>query len=276
MKNFNFWDDLVTWYYELNNETSPPWVHSISYGSQGDYPSNDYQFRFDVELQKVGIRGVSIIFASGDSGSGCAKASGCGCSFNPSFPATTPHVTSVGATRFLEGNTGNEGAVVAFGSGGGFSYTYPLEDWQSAAVQEYLGLNITFPPTCAFNASGRATPDVSALGDVHFQVVNGGRTISVGGTSASSPTFAAVITLLNDIRLNAGKPTLGFLNPFIYQTASQNPDAFYDVVEGNNRVLFCCKLGELGGFETAAGWDPATGVGTPNFAVLSQVVANLN
>jgi len=275
MKNFNFWNDLVAWYYELNNETSLPWVHSISYGSQGDYPTNDYQFRFDVELQKVGLRGVSIIFASGDSGSGCSSAKGtCGCTFYPSFPATTPHVTSVGATRFLAGNTGDEGAVQAFLSGGGFSDTYPLEDWQASAVNAYLALNITQPPTCAFNGSGRATPDVSALGDIHFQVINGGQTIPVGGTSASSPTFAAVITLLNDIRLNAGKPTLGFLNPWIYQTAASTPDAFYDVVNGNNAYPGCCK-GGLGGFNTAPGWDPATGVGTPNFAVLSQVVSNL-
>jgi len=242
----------------------------------------------EVELQKVGLRGVSIIFASGDSGSGCDFSSGksnkaqnsdearCGCSFYPSFPAISPHVTSVGATKFILGNTGKEGAVKAFGSGGGFAYPpFPLQDFQSAAVEAYLASSIQFPPSCAFNASGRATPDVSALGDIHFEVVVDGSVTPVGGTSASSPTFAAVITLLNDIRLNAGKPTLGYLNPWIYQTAAEVPNAFFDVVVGNNVVEDCCSKDQLGGFETAPGWDPATGVGTPNFEVLAQVVANL-
>ena len=49
-----------------------------------------------------------------------------------------------------------------------------------------------------------------------FQVVAGGRVESVGGTSASSPTFAAIVALLNDVRISNGKPPLGFLNPALY------------------------------------------------------------
>jgi len=128
------------------------------------------------------------------------------------------------------------------------------------------------PPTCAFNATGRATPDASALGDVHFQVVNGGSVISVGGTSASAPSFSGIMTLLNDLLLNKGKPTLGFLNPWIYQTAAANPNAFFDVTVGNNEVSGCCTGTQLGGFDCATGYDPVTGVGTPNYAVLATLV----
>jgi len=128
------------------------------------------------------------------------------------------------------------------------------------------------PEACAFNATGRATPDVSALGDIHFQVINGGSKIVVGGTSASSPSFSAILTLLNDIRLNNNKPTLGFVNPWIYQTAASNPNAFFDVTVGDNIVAGCCRSAKLGGFECATGWDPVTGVGTPNYAVLSTLV----
>ncbi|OBZ73692.1 putative tripeptidyl-peptidase SED2 [Grifola frondosa] len=63
----------------------------------------------------------------------------------------------------------------------------------------------------------QAYPDVSAQGE-GFQVVIGGRVESVAGTSASSPTFAAVISLLNDFRLSQGKTPLGFLNPILYTT----------------------------------------------------------
>ena len=69
-----------------------------------------------------------------------------------------------------------------------------------------------------------------------------------------------MVSLLNEARLKAGKPQMGFLNPFLYA----NPDAFFDVVKGTNaygRGPFPSKYG----FACAAGWDPATGLGTPHF-----------
>jgi tripeptidyl-peptidase-1 len=259
----------------LNNETTLPWVHSISYGEQvaSAYPTAVYQERLDVEFQKIGSRGITIIFASGDSGAGCAKGSGCACSLSPAFPATSTYVTAIGATKFLSGNSGPEGAVSAFLSGGGFANgVFPTLSYQQNAVSAYFQNSVKFPPDCSYNKSGRGTPDASSLGDIHFQVYQGGHVTSVGGTSAAAPTFAAVITLLNDIRLHAGKPTLGYLNQWIYQTASSNPSAFFDVTVGGNSKLLCCGLTTLGGFECTPGWDPVTGVGTPNFEVLKTLV----
>jgi len=281
MKSFAFWQDLLTWVGELANETNPPYIHSVSYGSQGDYPSDAYRDRLNSDFMQLGTRGLTIVFASGDSGAGCQGIGAeneedpekeCDCTFFPSFPATCPYVLTVGATKFLSGNSGPEGAVVAFGSGGGFSQLFPMPSYQSAAVTHYLNSGVSMPEACAFNSTNRATPDVSALGDVHFQVINGGRKISVGGTSASAPTFSAILTLLNDIRLNKGKPVLGFVNLWIYQTAAANPSAFFDVTVGNNVTPGCCRSGKLGGFDCAAGYDPVTGVGTPNYAVLSTLV----
>ena len=71
---------------------------------------------------------------------------------------------------------------------------------------------------------GRGTPDVSALGE-GYQVIVGGRPTSVGGTSASSPAFASMISLLNEARITGGKKPMGLLNPFLYL----NADAFTDV-----------------------------------------------
>ena len=56
----------------------------------------------------------------------------------------------------------------------------------------------------------------------------------IGGTSASTPTFAALVALLNDARLKAGLPTLGFMNPLIYLIGAQVPSAFNDITKGNN------------------------------------------
>jgi len=219
---------------------------------------------------------LSIVFASGDSGAGCegdgVVSSTCDCTFFPSFPATCPYVTTVGATRFISGNSGPEAAVQYFGSGGGFSQYFPTASYQASAVSTYLNSGVQLPESCAFNATGRATPDVSALGDVFFQVVDGGNVIPVGGTSASAPTFSAIMSLLNDQRLNNGKPVLGFLNPWVYQSAQSNPNAFFDVTVGDNINSGCCSSGAESGFLCYQGWDPVSGVGTPNFAVLSPLV----
>jgi len=263
---FPFWHDLMQWVAILANTSDIPYVHTISYGSQGDYPSPAYRQRLDLELQKMGARGMSIIFASGDSGSGCN-----GCKFYPSYPATNIYVTSVGATKFIQGNTGPEAAVQAFGSGGGFSWLFDMADYQRPAVQSYFKRAAHLPPSTAYNAKGRATPDVSALGDVNFEVIVEGSVTMVGGTSASAPAFGALITLLNQIRFQKGGKPLGFLNPWLYKVAGNTHGAFFDVVVGDNAVSGCGCNG-LNGFLTSPGWDPVTGLGTPNFAVLQKLV----
>ena len=102
----------------------------------------------------------------------------------------------------------------------------------------------------------------SATGEGYQVFVNGHPT-SVGGTSASTPAFAGMMSLLNDARLQAGKPVMGFLNPFLYK----NADAFTDITAGSN------KIGRGGeslayGWNCSTGWDPATGLGTPVFSKL--------
>lgn len=97
------------------------------------------------------------------------------------------------------------------------------------------------------SASGRAYPDVSAQGS-GFQVVIGGSTGSVGGTSASSPTVAGIIALLNDFRLANNQSSLGFINPLIYA----NPGAFNDIKSGSNPGC------NTTGFTAGVGWDPVS------------------
>lgn len=83
----------------------------------------------------------------------------------------------------------------------------------------------------------------------------------MSGTSASAPAFAALISLLNEARLQAKMPAMGFLNPFVYK----NANAFHDVVKGNS---FVGTGPRQFGFNCTKGWDPVTGVGTPNFGKL--------
>ncbi|KIP07558.1 hypothetical protein PHLGIDRAFT_70854 [Phlebiopsis gigantea 11061_1 CR5-6] len=83
---------------------------------------------------------------------------------------------------------------------------------------------------------------------------------SVGATqlTSSGAETSAVVSLINDALNVAGKKPLGFLNPFLYA----NPSAFIDITSGDNPGC------GTNGFTAATGWDPVTGLGTPNFAKL--------
>jgi hypothetical protein len=77
------------------------------------------------------------------------------------------------------------------------------------------------PPASSFDPTGRATPDAAVLGEGNQVIIDGEVTVQ-GGTSASAPVFAVVVSLLNQARLAQGSKQMGFLNPFLYA----NADAF--------------------------------------------------
>ncbi|KAJ7631791.1 hypothetical protein B0H17DRAFT_910348, partial [Mycena rosella] len=77
----------------------------------------------------------------------------------------------------------------------------------------------------------RGYPDVAIQGWL-FKIVRGGNVSFAGGTSASSPTFASIIALINDRLIAARKEaSLGFLSGFLYSNAST---AFTDITTGHN------------------------------------------
>ena len=151
-------------------------------------------------------------------------------------------------------------------SGGGFSTRYAAPKYQQDAISAYLkAAKGHLPSASRFNSSMRARPDLAAFGDGFFPVL-GGSVTGVSGTSGSCPIAAGIFALLNDIRLAQGKAPLGFLNPLIYQ----NLDAFNDITTGE---LTAGCGGQ--GWRATTGWDPASGVGTPNFGKLKALVKSL-
>ena len=109
-----------------------------------------------------------------------------------------------------------ESAPSAFGSGGGFSNVFPRQKWQNRAVGKYLsnvGEKLGYAQS-VFNRSGRGVPDVAANGFPTAVVIDGNFTLS-GGTSASTPIFAAMVAAVNDARLAAGKGPVGWMNPAV-------------------------------------------------------------
>jgi len=256
---------LLKWANQVTSMQQPQLVHSVSYGNdEAQQTGAEYMYSCNTAFMKAGVRGLSILFASGDQGV-CGR-EGCGIfsfHFHPDFPASSPYVTAVGGTDFAGDDIGDETAWSA--SGGGFSDTFPIPEYQKAAVQAYKSSpDAKLPPQKYWNATGRGYPDVAALGGTKtpYCVASSGFFAGVAGTSASSPVVAGVFAKLNGLRLAGGKPPLGFLNPFIYQ----NPSGFQDVTSGMN------GNGRRYGFTAVKGWDAATGFGTPDFEALSKLV----
>lgn len=229
-----------------------------------------YEMRQCNEYMKLGLQGVTVLYSSGDygvagNGGQCIDpvsgnyTNGTSGKFNPSFPGTCPYITSVGATQ-IKPNASitqpEEACETVIYSGGGFSNVFPLPSYQAAAVKGWFANHP--PPYGAdrFNNSQmtRGFPDVSANG-ANYVVAVDGRFSLVYGTSASSPVFGAIITLVNEARIDLGKGPVGFLNPALYA----HPYVMNDITQGGNQGC------GTPGFMATQGWDPVTGLGTPNF-----------
>ena len=134
--------------------------------------------------------------------------------FLPQFPSSCPYVTSVGATRNFDPEVAafDPRFSTPFYSGGGFSNYFPRPSYQDAAIPYYLSTfvgNETYKGL--YNVSGRGIPDIAASGQ-NFSTVWNGTVTPVDGTSAATPTAAAIFALVNDALIAAGKPPMGFLN----------------------------------------------------------------
>ncbi|KAH8985684.1 subtilisin-like protein [Lactarius akahatsu] len=232
--------------YFLRQRNGPKTISTSYCIDEKSYPL-EYAINVCNQFGKLGLLGVSVLYATGDDGVGkdCTLSDGT-VRFRPTFPATCPYVTAVGAT------TGFDPEVAADFSGGGFSDYFKIPDYQRQAVtgffqilgDEYKGL---------YNATSRGIPDISAQ-SVGFNIFLNGREKRFDGTSCSTPVVASIIALINDHLISNGRPALGFLNPWLYGSAARS---LFDVTSGTNPGC------NTDGFSAVPGWDPVTGLGTP-------------
>eukprot|EP01041_Mallomonas_annulata_P010987 gene10987-22952_t len=183
-------EGFLSYLWVVGNQTHPPLVHSMSYGDieadvfNGNTPGAvAYGLRVELEFVKMGLRGLSVLFATGDNGIGNFRPTDTRCTRAwPDWPASSPFVTAVGATQLStdylpmcslpskpcvgEGEvvcSGGTGGVIT--SGGGFSDIHSRRDkapWQQEAVDSYLKLHTDkIPHLSYFNSSGRGYPDIS-------------------------------------------------------------------------------------------------------------------
>ncbi|KAF8264575.1 peptidase S8/S53 domain-containing protein, partial [Lactarius quietus] len=242
---------------DVIDDPNMPQTINLSYGNnETDFPMEyaDYVCRLFAAL---GTRGVSIIQGGGDEGVGygsCRDSFG-NVRFLPFFPQPVrPFVTSVGGTMNYQPE------VAAETSGGGFSNYFPRPLYQQQVVPTFLQ-NLGDQYEGLYNPNGRGIPDVSAQAE-GFRIFVRGTERFVLGTSGAAPVVAGIISLLNDYRMSQGKAPRGFLNPWLYGKARVG---FTDITEGSNPGC------GTPGFSAIVGWDPVTGLGTPDFEQLRYV-----
>lgn len=221
----------------------PTNVISISYGGDESGLTDAYVKRQCSEWMKLALQGTTVVMASGDSGVGTRSDCLTGGADNhtifvPGWASSCPYILTVGSTEWNRRRSDgppweklDEVATTRFGSGGGFSNIFPMPDYQRDAVARYLdkvGPSLPFDSysqmvvennfsaigSGVYNRIGRAYPDVSAVGDRQV-VLGGGRWRLVGGTSLSAPVWGAILTLVNEERIKAGKSTVGFIHPIL-------------------------------------------------------------
>jgi subtilase family serine protease len=234
-----------------------PDVISLSYGGCAFAEirsAHEYTSVIDAVLAMTALIGVSSFVAAGDSGSTTCGTSVPGTTL--SYPAVSPFVTAVGGTRLTlgAGNTRVAETVwndSAFGAsaagGGGVSRREPRPAHQDGANAQ----------------NHRAVPDVSSLADTvpGWPDVINSTLQTVGGTSGSTPFVAAATALVDASERKAGRPRIGLANGWLYKAASQ-PSAFFDITKGNN------DLAGVGCCQATIGYDPASGLGVPNWVIL--------
>jgi subtilase family serine protease len=225
-------------------------IISNSWGFPGNGMCYVLDSNMENALQHGAATGKTFYFASGDNGA----SAGC------HYPAVSQYDVAVGGTELEVGAGSIWSSETAFNNSGGCSNSVPRPSWQTG-----IGKPLEWPSnTC----TGRAVPDVSADSCYSTEgsgsncwayVYFGGFPGAWGGTSLASPIWAGLSVIWNKLNAAAGLPGVGFAAPLIYSLAntpiSYSSD-FHDITTGSN------------GFPATAGWDEATGWGSPNFTNL--------
>ncbi|KUJ08102.1 subtilisin-like protein [Mollisia scopiformis] len=284
-------------------------VISTSYSYSEIELSPAYEERQCREYLKLGLMGTTFVYSSGDygvefDGGGCINPNGTendGNSgiFVASFPGGCPYILSAGATQIRNGTYDVDAAIkageevevvmelyltpeglvgidvppgantsdqVIFSSTGGFSNVFALPEYQASAVKEYMEKYAPDYPG-QYNNSGtvRGFPDIASNG-AWFSIAVFGELSQVFGTSCAAPTIASLLALINGERIKAGKSTVGFVNPTLYA----HPEVLNDITEGQNPGC------GTNGFSAVPGWDPTTGLGTPNYPKMLELFLSLS
>lgn len=216
---------------------------------------------YDAIFQKYQAKGITFIASSGDAGDNGT---------NQSWPAASPYVTTVGGTsiKSLLASSAPTPAteVVWIDSGGGASMYETMPNYQKAYLAGTTVLSESNGKRVYPDVAYDADPNASPVG-----VYSNGDWYAVGGTSAGCPQWGAIMALVANYRVVAGKTTLqslventaGGFNGVIYQVKLEST-SFFEITEGSDdtssRPCALCTASD--------GYDASTGLGVPNVTKL--------
>jgi len=224
----------------ITGDAHDPQILSCSWGAREAELSPSFLTAADRFFQLAALRGISVCYSSGDKGANVKDG-------QPSadFPASSPHVLACGGTALppVEGAepeaAWNETrGTLVLATGGGYSRAFPLPAWQRGV------------PTVDGGRPARGVPDVAAKADyaAGYEMWLGGRTVHGGGTSSAAPLWAGLLARLNEVL----GLRVGWLTPLLY-TSYLEQKYLNEITTGGNGV-----------FEATAGWNPCTGLGSPD------------
>jgi kumamolisin len=231
----------------VHDATLKPSVVSISWGGPESSWTEQSRNALNSACQDASTIGVTILAASGDDGASDGSTNG---TPTVDFPAASPYVLGCGGTKLTISGasitseqawnelSSNEGAT-----GGGVSEIFALPSYQQSASV----------PRAPNGFVGRGVPDVAGDADPEtgYNVVVDGEQTVIGGTSAVAPLWAGLLALINQ-SLGAN---VGYVNPLLY--AAKAEATFHDITTGSN-----------GDYSAGPGWDPCTGLGSPDGVAL--------
>jgi hypothetical protein len=255
----------------MNAATTHTYIISDSWGLCEDALPPSFVQAESVQLELAAAAGISFYAASGDSGSSACE------SLVKSYtklvvddPASQPFATGVGGT-VLHSASGADSSAWKLG-GGGISSIWPQPAYQQGGIVER---SYDDGSKCG-NPSGfcRQVPDIAldaALKTGYIMKCTDPSCPPVpwfpaGGTSAGAPLMAAITADANQYSLAHGGARTGFANPLLYSDSGM----FWDVTTGTN------SINGSGLYKAAGGYDPATGLGSPNAATLATHLAGFS
>ncbi len=257
----------------LDNHIGTTWSNSFA-ATEQTFENPSVVQRLNQLYRTAASDGISAFFATGDLGAAnydkqCTGSQAPNCPLYPyptvNFPSSSPDVVSVGGTEIpfpqptLEFYNPEAAWNDCCGSGGGgYSVVFGEPYYQSGnAIPDPTGTRGL--PDVSYNAAL-----ISSI--LIFETFDpaGKGWVPIGGTSAAAPQWAAIDAIANN-----ADGQLGFLTPRLYQIYANKPEyglAFHDIVAGNN------SFAGVPGYNTAPGWDPVTGLGTPDVNNLVQAL----
>jgi hypothetical protein len=244
----NTYDDFAqavtnTLQYILHDDVYHPSVLSISYGDGESSFSESHLKEWADLIAQLDKKGITVCISSGDQGSYGLHDPYRERTYHADAPASIPWAIAVGGTSLHPDGTETawsyNGPENGGATGGGFSSVFPKPEYQSG-----------------ISGSGRGLPDISCNADpaTGYQIIFQGQQAVVGGTSVSSPVFAAVVALANQRRAQKGLPPLSGLAKILYSQDIQS--AYRDITVGDN------SFNGVPGYPAKPGWDACTGFGS--------------